>query len=178
MTAALDRYRQFESDLTALRTVELVGSPLENRILGEMDSVWWEMTQEERNMLDGEGSKCFPDFCRKPFKDAEAGVNLFWLDGLDQYIYFQGDRGPKLSVVFLVNAGRKLIDKHVLPEPSAVFLVRCLLSPNMAKLAFDDERLYPLVCSAHIVFELPPGDADVLSRIKNDPHFFDGEGTP
>jgi hypothetical protein len=114
------------------------------------------------------------DFAHKPFKGAEDGVNLFWLDGVNRYVYFEAG-GPRLAVYFLVNVGRKGVSNSILPEPTAVFLSRSLLKPNDWGLGVDDRRFYPMVCQKLVVYELPVGKKDVLHEIANDPHFFDPE---
>ena len=177
MTAALDHYRQLEKDLTTCRLTSLDGSPCEDKILEEMDPVWWELTQEERDMLDGEGSQCFPGFATKPFKGAEVGVNLFWLDGLEKFVYISATAGHKFAIHFLVNAGRKAVLHAILPETTAVFLVQSALSykaPKMVPLPGSTVHGGVLVEEFHLVFEKDPAwtAEQLLEKIKNDPHLF------
>ena len=55
MSEALKRYRDLERRLVYTRWINLgYESPEEDALLEEMDGVWWELTAEEREMIDRE----------------------------------------------------------------------------------------------------------------------------
>lgn len=55
MSISLDRYRELEASL-ALQRLKVRGfsSPEEDRILDQMDAVWWQLEEAEREMLNSE----------------------------------------------------------------------------------------------------------------------------
>lgn len=61
---ALERYRALEADLRLIRAAQRpsgsLGSRAEDLILEEMASLWWLLLEEEREMLDREGTTCDP----------------------------------------------------------------------------------------------------------------------
>jgi hypothetical protein len=59
MPTALERYRQLEKKLEHIRDVQGENSPYEDTVLEEMDGVWAELTDAEREALDEE-SACGP----------------------------------------------------------------------------------------------------------------------
>ncbi|MFH0902901.1 MAG: hypothetical protein V2A73_19915 [Pseudomonadota bacterium] len=61
MSDALKRYRLLEAELRLVRRETSPGSAMEEPIIDEMASVWWDLTEEERELLDGEGPSCWPD---------------------------------------------------------------------------------------------------------------------
>jgi hypothetical protein len=63
MSAALNHYRALRATLGELRAAIIAsgfppleeGSPAEDEILERMDIAWWQLTVEERALLDREG---------------------------------------------------------------------------------------------------------------------------
>lgn len=60
MSYALDRYRILEAALVLHRHQHGTGSPEEEVILEEMTDLWWELTDEEREILSEEEPKRWP----------------------------------------------------------------------------------------------------------------------
>jgi hypothetical protein len=171
------KYRQLEEELCKCRRSEegtICGNE-DDRICADMADLWWQLTQEERDILDSERSTYFPDHATKPFKDAEVGLNLFKIDCVNRYIYIAGGEGPRFHIYFLVNAGRKEILSAILPEPTQVFLVQKVLH-SLMKMAVSPDRWGVLIPEFYLAFDKPPelDRAQLLEKIKNDPHFFDG----
>jgi hypothetical protein len=60
MTEALEAYRQLEIRLHRVRLDnDNQESPEEDEILEQMDLVWYDITPEEREMLQNEGPSCW-----------------------------------------------------------------------------------------------------------------------
>jgi hypothetical protein len=57
---SLTDYRALEVRLYECRCHRPAGSDAEDPILDEMDGVWWDLTDEERALLDSEPSHCWP----------------------------------------------------------------------------------------------------------------------
>jgi hypothetical protein len=58
---SMKRYRQLEGLLRATRVChEGRESPEEDRILDEMDAVWWKLGESDRQLVNDEGPRCWP----------------------------------------------------------------------------------------------------------------------
>lgn len=55
MSYALIRYRILEAELAVCRSKYGTGSDKEDSLLDEMDDLWWELDDDERDMLRKEG---------------------------------------------------------------------------------------------------------------------------
>lgn len=60
MSDAMKHYRSLERKLRCVRTEHGVGTLHEEPILDEMDRAWYALKDAEHELLDGEGSTCFP----------------------------------------------------------------------------------------------------------------------
>ena len=60
MNPEMRRYRDLENDLRHIRAKYRPGSSFEDPIIEEMASLWWKLSEDERNTLDSEGSTCWP----------------------------------------------------------------------------------------------------------------------
>lgn len=57
----MHRYRVLEVQLRLLRTSSAPGRPAEDAVIDEMARLWSQLSDEEREMLDREGSTCWPN---------------------------------------------------------------------------------------------------------------------
>ena len=60
MSDAMKHYRSLERRLRSFRAEHGVGTPHEDPILDEMDRAWYALKDAEHELLDSEGSTCFP----------------------------------------------------------------------------------------------------------------------
>jgi len=60
MSDAMKHYRSLERRLSSFRAEHGVGTPHEDPIIDEMDRAWYALKDVEHELLDGEGSTCFP----------------------------------------------------------------------------------------------------------------------
>ena len=64
---AMERYRELEIKLRKLRVAADVEPPSkaerdeEDHLLEQMEKVWWELTEEEQELLNQEGPVTFPE---------------------------------------------------------------------------------------------------------------------
>lgn len=61
VSAEMRRYRSLEDDLRRVRSMNRTGPALEDPILEEMGTLWWLLSDVERETLDAEGPTCDPD---------------------------------------------------------------------------------------------------------------------
>ena len=60
VSEAMKHYRALERKLRNVRAEHGVGTPHEDPILDEMDRAWYALKDAEHELLDSEGSTCFP----------------------------------------------------------------------------------------------------------------------
>lgn len=164
---AMAAYRLLEEEL---RDARRRGAP-EDDILDRSLGVWNRLTLEERNLLDSE----FPYYAVRPFAGAEAGKNLFWIDGIDRYVYVAPQGATRFTFSFMVNAGRLGVERHVLPVPTAVHLAAKFFDRDSLMLSSKPERGC-FVTQYVWVVSLAEGETDwarLLERLRKDPHFFE-----
>ena len=64
----LELYKKFEAQLLEHRLLHGIGSPSEFPIIDNMEVTWYTLTPEEQQLLDSEGSQCFPSQAFNEYK--------------------------------------------------------------------------------------------------------------